>query len=246
MFVHLHCHSHYSFLRATAAPGELVAAAAREAMPAVALTDTDGLYAAIPFYQAAREAGIQPILGAVLPVGEGERENFPLLLLAAGVEGYANLCRLATHRQLDEHALAWSLLDTHRDGLIALYVPDSFGTKRSTPSQSGTGTCSAALQGGIATSANEIPGRDAQSARISRLKEIFGENFYLETHHFPASGHANLRAARTLGHALGVPLVATNNVHFLAPGEFLHHRVVNAIRAGRLVSRIAPPEIADA
>ncbi len=264
MFVHLHCHSHYSFLRATASPGELVAAAVREGMPAVALTDADGLYAAIPFYQAAREAGIQPILGAVLPVGDGEGENFPLLLLAANAEGYANLCRLTTRRQLDEHALAWSLLDTHRDGLIALYAPDSSSaglkpgttsaTKRGAVARSATilgtssqsGPCSAAFQGGIATSANEISERDAQSARAGRLKEIFGENFYLEAHHFPASGHANLRVAQALGRALGVPLVATNNVHFLAPEEFLHHRVVNAIRAGRLVSRIAPPEIADA
>ena len=49
MFVHLHCHSHYSFLRAVPSPAELVAVAAEQNMPAVALTDTDGLYAAVPF-----------------------------------------------------------------------------------------------------------------------------------------------------------------------------------------------------
>ena len=77
MFVHLHVHSHYSFLRAVASPEEIVAAAAEQAhseasgrgavLPeslrggAVALTDTNGLYAAVPFYQAARAAGVKPI-----------------------------------------------------------------------------------------------------------------------------------------------------------------------------------------
>ena len=273
MFVHLHCHSHYSFLRAVPSPAELVAAAVRESMPAVALTDTDGLYAAIPFYQAAREAGIKPILGAVLPVEDTEKVAFTLLLLAANAEGYANLCRLVTRRQLDEHPLAWTLLDTHSEGLIALYAPvaqaflpvrlsDRTGAKPkpgTTPGANRNGkpgdtpgtatrlaTCSAALQGGTGTAAVPIPERDAQTTRAARLKEIFGENFYLEVHHFPASARTNLRVATALARSLDVPIVATNNVHFLAPADFLHHRVVNAIRAGQLVSRIAPPEIADA
>ncbi|HVB98475.1 MAG TPA: DNA polymerase III subunit alpha [Candidatus Dormibacteraeota bacterium] len=223
MFVHLHCHSHYSFLRGVASPAEIVAAAAREKMPAVALTDTDGLYAAVPFYRAAREAGVRPIIGAVLPAAvlpdedapEGnDAESFPLLLLAATGEGYANLCRLVTHRQLDNGPLAGSLLDTRRDGLIALYAP--------------------------ARSPAE-----GQMARAGRLKEIFGGNLYLEAHHFPAGGGGNLRAATALGRAVGASLAATNNVHFLSPEEFLHHRVVNAIRTGRLAGRVAPPEIAD-
>jgi DNA polymerase III alpha subunit len=68
VFVHLHCHSHYSFLRGVASPEEIIAAAAEQQMPAVALTDTDGLYAAVPFYQAAKKAGVKPIVGAALDV----------------------------------------------------------------------------------------------------------------------------------------------------------------------------------
>src|SRR2546427_13108597 len=68
MFVHLHCHSHYSFLRAVPSPAEIIAAAAEHAMPAVALTDTGGLYAAVPFYLAAREAGVKALFGARLEV----------------------------------------------------------------------------------------------------------------------------------------------------------------------------------
>src|SRR5271165_3604547 len=68
MFVHLHCHSHYSFLRGVNPPEEIIAAAVEQKMPAVALTDTDGMYAAVPFYQAARAAKINAIIGVVLDV----------------------------------------------------------------------------------------------------------------------------------------------------------------------------------
>ena len=68
MFVHLHCHSHYSFLRGVNPPEEIIAAAAQQKMPAVALTDTNGMYAAVPFYQKAKAAGIKPIVGVTLDV----------------------------------------------------------------------------------------------------------------------------------------------------------------------------------
>ena len=68
MFVHLHCHSHYSFLRGVASPEEIIAAAVEQKMPAVALTDTNGLYAAVPFYKKALDAGIKPIIGVALDV----------------------------------------------------------------------------------------------------------------------------------------------------------------------------------
>ena len=68
MFVHLHCHSHYSFLRGVNPPEEIIAAAVKLKMSAVALTDTNGMYAAVAFYQAARAAGVKPIVGVTLEV----------------------------------------------------------------------------------------------------------------------------------------------------------------------------------
>src|SRR2546426_3530888 len=68
VFVHLHCHSHYSFLRGVASPEEIVAAAVEQKMPAVALTDTNGLYAAVQFYKAAQKAGEKAIVGVVVYV----------------------------------------------------------------------------------------------------------------------------------------------------------------------------------
>src|SRR5713101_5705231 len=75
MFVHLHCHSQYSFLRGVGTPEEFVAAAAGQKMPAVALTDTNGMYAAVAFYQAARKAGVKPIVGVALDVEAGREKN---------------------------------------------------------------------------------------------------------------------------------------------------------------------------
>src|SRR5712691_2239711 len=146
MFVHLHCHSHYSFLRAVPSPAEIIAAAAEHAMPAVALTDTGGLYAAVPFYLAAREAGVKPIVGAVLeiemgnPYGEiprpprrarDDREKMAavgketLVLLATDHTGYSNLCHLVTEQQLQGRPVSLEVLNAHHAGLIALYAPGS-------------------------------------------------------------------------------------------------------------------------
>jgi DNA polymerase III alpha subunit len=129
MFIHLHCHSHYSFLRAVPSPAELVAAAAEQKMPAVALTDTNGLYAAVPFYQAARQAGIKPIIGTLLDI-EFRAGETRLLLLAADHAGYRNLCRLVTRRELDERPVSLELLAAHRQSLLALYAPPACRTGR--------------------------------------------------------------------------------------------------------------------
>src|SRR3989454_123783 len=78
---------------------------------------------------------------------------------------------------------------------------------------------------------------------ITRLKEIFGDRLYIEVQHLSPGDGRTLREAEQLGHELGVLLVATNNVHFLRPEEHLHHRAVNAIRTGGLLTTVAPPEI---
>jgi DNA polymerase-3 subunit alpha len=250
MFIHLHCHSHYSFLRAVPSPEELVTAAAEQKMPAVALTDTNGLYAAVPFYLAAREAGVKPIIGTALDIewrDKSETRNTkletrdkektdvsPLLLLAANREGYSNLCRLVTERQLHEKPVTLEALNKYRSGLIVL--------------------CPARNE--IRNSKHETRlKKSGHEFRISSdefqnppaaLKEIFGEALYLEVQHFSAGDGRALREAARLGRELGVPLVATNNVHFLRPAEHLHHRVLNAIRTGALLTTVTPPEITSA
>jgi DNA-directed DNA polymerase III PolC len=236
MFVHLHCHSHYSFLRGVPRPEEIVAAAAEQKMAAVALTDTNGLYAAVPFYQAARAAGVKPLVGAVVDVGaqqaapagatlrpgSGQSSRAPttLLLLAENLEGYSNLCRLATRRQLEEQPLSLEALHAHREGLLALYAPGSEPLDRR-----GTAlvTCHSSL--------------------VTALRDLFADALYFEVQHLSPGDGRRLREAARLGRALGVPLAATNGVHFLRPEEHLHHRVLNAVRTGALLTKVAPPEI---
>ncbi|MBZ5527021.1 MAG: DNA polymerase III subunit alpha [Acidobacteriia bacterium] len=249
MFTHLHCHSHYSFLRGVGSPEELVAAAAEQKMPAVALTDTDGLYAAVPFYQAARKAGVKPVVGtaleAALPIPKTETRNskcemrdaacVPLVLLAANAEGYGNLCRLVTQRQLSGAAVPLDVLAQHNAGVIAIAGshPALSENARLKP-----GATKSSLHESRVTS-HQSPAASPQAL----LKEIYGDALYLEVRMLgPGDGRA-LRAAERLGRELGVPLVATNNVHFLRAEEHLHHRVVNAIRTGGLLTTVGPPEI---
>jgi DNA-directed DNA polymerase III PolC len=250
MFVHLECHSHYSFLRGVNPPEEIIAAAVEQKMPAVALTDTNGMYAAILFYQAARKAGVRSIIGVVLDVemrvareeygnSKGEKRNsksetreacsMPLVLLAMDAAGYSNLCQLTTLRHLGAlrlgqetfaekagRAVTLEELTTHSAGVLALWP------------------ASALLR-------MDLAGRGA--ACCAPTKEIFGDRLYLAVQHLSAGDGRLLREAERLGREMNIPLVATNNVHFLKPEEHLHHRAVNAIRTGSLLTTVAPPEI---
>ncbi len=237
MFVHLHCHSHYSFLRGVNSPEEIIAAAAQQKMPAVALTDTNGMYAAVPFYQKTKAAGMKPIVGVALDVSlaaENPIQNVtvPLVLLATDSSGYSNLCQLTTLRHLGalrptqetfaEQAGSPVTIDglaAHSDGVIALY-PSALSFR-------------------------------AESAKrnfhiSARLKDIFSDRLYLEVQHLSSGDGRTVREAERLGRDLGIPRVATNNVHFLKPEEHLHHRAVNAIRTNSLLTTVVSPEITSA
>jgi DNA-directed DNA polymerase III PolC len=307
MFVHLRCHSHYSFLRGVNPPEEIIAAAVEQKMPAVALTDTNGMYAAVPFYQAARAAGVKPIVGVVVEVErscekrevkevkevkevrevkevkEKERKNslasMPMVLLAADAEGYSNLCRLTTLRHLgvlrpgqetfaEEAGRAVTLeeLAAHRAGVIALWPAREIfrggvaQTGRASPAPTeeepqvqhrhlghpGENTKAPAPQihPGCKMRTSE-GGRyiGTTTSHLQRLKEIFSDQLYIEVQHLSPGDGRVLREAQRLGRELGIPLVVTNNMHFVKPEEHLHHRAVNAIRTGGLLTTVAVPEI---
>jgi DNA-directed DNA polymerase III PolC len=275
VFVHLHCHSHYSFLRGVAPPEEMIAAAVAQKMPAVALTDTNGLYAAVPFYQAAVAAGVKPIVGVVIDV-EFRASHFAarnskieirnlqsvgMVLLAADMEGYSNLCQLVTLRQLGTTELAKSKssseddgrpvtleeLAKHSRGVIALCplptrmhdADDRRGTARrarpeiDAPSETGM-ACRMDTAHKTGT---------ACRAFTAQLKDIFDNQLWIEVQHLSPGDGRILREAEQIGRELGVPLVATNSVYFLRPEEHLHHRAVNAIRTGGLLTTVAAPDI---
>jgi DNA-directed DNA polymerase III PolC len=282
VFVHLHCHSHYSFLRGVASPEEIVAAAVEQKMSAVGLTDSNGLYAAVPFYQAALDAGIKPIVGVVLDVefrvsndtsvaprasafrnSKNEMRNLrsaPLTLLAADMEGYSNLCQLVTLRHLgttklsrdaaaaigkeDGRPVTLQKLAEHSRGVIAL-APANHLQLRSFASLRVARVRKNASQPSADTShESSIASHQSQvTSHFTELKDIFGDRLYIEVHILSPGDRRILREAERIGREIGVPLVATNNVHFLRPEEHLHHRAMNAIRTGGLLTTVAPPEI---
>src|ERR687895_159421 len=98
-FVHLHCRSYFSIKDGAYSPEELASRASELGMPAVALTDRDGLYGAVRFTDACRQVGVKPILGAWLTLGDGSLDDVRrspaahhVLLIARDAEGYGNLC----------------------------------------------------------------------------------------------------------------------------------------------------------
>src|SRR5512136_1882341 len=96
MYCELHCHTHYSLLDGASSPQEIVERAAALGMPALAVTDHDGLYGVVPFWRAARARGIRPVIGAEITLVRGSH----LVLLAETQAGYANLSRLISAGRL--------------------------------------------------------------------------------------------------------------------------------------------------
>lgn len=193
-YIELHCHSNFSFLDGASHPEDLVEAAAQLCYPALALTDHNGLYGIVRFNQVAQRKGVRPIFGAEITLDTGRH----LVLLIKDEGGYANLSQLITAGQLPhekgEARIGWEQLDKYREGLIAL-------------SGCGRGEIPTLLRRGETTAA---------AAAASRYGELFGgENFYLEmqNHHLPQQETVCDRLY-ALGKQLGLPCVATNNVHY--------------------------------
>jgi len=233
VFVHLHCHSHYSFLRGVPSPEEIVAAAVEQNMPAVALTDSNGMYAAVPFYKAALKVGIKPIVGVVLDIEFEKSITNSVVLLAADMEGYSNLCQLVTLRHLGTTNLT-------RDAAAATGKNGGRPVTLQELAEHSRGVIT------LAPLPTRLPDTSHQSLvtnHFSRLKEIFSDRLYIEVQILSPGDRRTLREAERIGRELDVPLAATNNVHFLRPEEHLHHRAVNAIRTGGLLTTVAAPEI---
>jgi len=208
----LHTHSNYSLLDGASHLDELVAAAARAEMPALALTDHNALYGAVPFYDKCREAGVKPILGMELNVEGGHT----LVLLARDQEGYRNLCRLSSLLQAapDREAalrrgVRWEALAGHAAGLIALS-----GGKR--------GEIEALMRANESIEALRIAGM---------LMELFGsDNFFVELQ-LQESGDMQVAVRLAmLARRANVRCVATNNVHYVDQDGYERYRVLAAMR----------------
>jgi DNA polymerase-3 subunit alpha len=224
-FCHLHLHSHYSLLDGANRIDDVVRKAAEMNMPAVALTDHGNLFGAVQFHDTAVKAGVKPIIGCEVYVARQGRKNRDgrssasnhLILLAENQTGYNNLVKLVSLGYLEgfyyRPRVDKDLLNRYSDGLICL---------------------SACLQGSVAQ--NLIGDRyDTARREAGELSEIFGPgNFFLEIqdHEIEEQKTVN-RGVLQLSRELGLPLIATNDCHYLERTDAHAHDLLLCIQTGK-------------
>ena len=227
-FVHLHTHSHYSLLDGVGKLESLIQRAKELEMPALAITDHGNMYGALEFYQKALDAGIKPILGYEAYVAPGKRfektgtKFFHLTLLAMNNQGYQNLLKLSslafTEGFYYKPRIDHDLLEKYNEGVICL---------------------SGCLSGEVArTLANGQGSAESyEKARNIALwyKSVFGDRYYVELqdHGLPEQKTALLGELK-LAKELGIPTVATNDVHYVLHEDHDVQDLVLCINTGKL------------
>ena len=225
-FAHLHVHSEYSLLDGACRIGPLIERAKELGQTALAITDHGVMYGAVAFYKAAVAAGIRPIIGCevyVAPRGMTDRVHgvddayTHLILLCRDETGYHNLCYLVSaafeRGFYGKPRIDWPLLHKHADGLICLSGCVAGDIPR------------AVLRGDY----------EAAKARAVELQELFGEgNFYLELQNHHMTDEARVRAALLRIHReTGIPLAATNDVHYIKKQDAYDQDVLLCIQTGQ-------------
>ena len=221
-FVHLHLHSEYSLLDGACRIDDLVAKAVEFEMPAIALTDHGVMYGSMEFYLKCKKAGIKPLVGNEMYVATRARHQKEskklddarhLVLLAQNEIGYKNLLQLTTLASLEgmyyKPRIDRELLNAHNEGLICL---------------------SACLGAEVP---QHIMASDYNAAKYaaSEFKEIFGDRYYLELqdHGLSNQWEVNEHLVR-LSRELNIPLVATNDVHYLEAQDADPHQVLLCVQ----------------
>lgn len=228
-FIHLHNHSDYSLLDGAITVGKLVKKAIDLGMPAIALTDHGNMFGAIEFYQKARKAGITPIVGQEFYMAPGSRlskefvkdsneeKSYHLLLLAKNEKGYKNLLKLSSIGYTEgfyyKPRIDMEMLVKHSEGLIC----------------------------GSACLAGQIP-RHIMKGQLKEARdlagtfnEIFGrDNFYLELqdHGIPEQVQVN-RELVAISSELNIPLIATNDAHYVNRDDAYSHEILLCIQTGK-------------
>jgi DNA polymerase III subunit alpha len=239
-FIHLHNHSHYSLLDAACTVDDLIDATVKNEMPAFALTDHGVMFGAVEFYRKAIDAGIKPIIGNEMYMvtrgsrfdrnasethPEGKRHGYNhLVLLAKNQTGYHNLLKLTTFGHTEgfyyKPRIDWELLERHSEGLIAL----------------------TACAGGVVSTYLAVDDYDAAKDIASKLKDIFGEDVYLEIQNHGLEREAIIREAMPrLSEELGIKLIATNDIHYVEKTHAVAHNVylhIADVREAEDISRL--------
>ncbi|MBN2538371.1 DNA polymerase III subunit alpha [candidate division WOR-3 bacterium] len=227
-FVHLHNHSQYSLLDGASQIDELAARAAEFGMPALALTDHGNLFGAVKFYKACRKAGVKPIIGCETYVAPGDRRerkihsdiresSFHLTLLCRNREGWDNLMKLVSYAYLEgfyyRPRIDKELLGRFGRGLIGM---------------------SACLKGEVNYWLSKGDAGRAMNAAASYQELLGPENFYLEVmrNGFPEQERI-IPGVLELSAELGIPVVATNDCHYLRREDARAHEALLCIQTGK-------------
>jgi DNA polymerase III subunit alpha len=227
-FVHLHLHTEFSLLDGACRIDELLDEAVKLKMPALAVTEHGNMFSSVVFHDHARDRGLKPILGCEVYVAQGSRfdksgpqtETNHLVLLAESNEGYRNLIKLVSAGYTEgfyyRPRIDKDLLARHAAGLIGL---------------------SSCLKGEVASALKVQQARPALEA-AGRLRDILGkDNFFLEMQYQGIEEQKVVnRGIVPLARDLGLPLVATNDVHYLRQGDYQPHDILLCIGTGKTVN----------
>ncbi|MGB6289357.1 MAG: DNA polymerase III subunit alpha, partial [Desulfobulbales bacterium] len=229
-FAHLHVHTQYSLLDGAIRINDLLEKCKEFNMSAVAITDHGAMHGALEFYVKAKKAGIKPIIGCEFYIAPQDRKlhtgakspsdaAFHLVLLAMNLSGYKNLMKLASIAQLEgfyyKPRIDKETLFAHNEGLIAL---------------------TACLHGGVP---HLILNGNMEGARkeTKALQKIFGDRLYFELQDSGIKEQKKVnKGLKKLSQEFSVPLVATNDCHYLNRDEAFAHEVLLCIQTGRTIN----------
>ena len=215
--MHLHVHSAYSLAEGAIKVDDLVKLCVKHGMPAVAMTDTNNLFGAMEFAQATAKAGIQPIFGCQLIVGDDEHQ---LVLIAQNEQGYKNLCKIISAAYIKEGdaqevCASYETLKTYAKDIICL----NGGVK---------GAIGQALLHGQ---------KDKAEEEAKLLMSIFKDAFYIELQRHNLQEEDQIEDGLIdLAYALNIPLVATNDCYFGEKSAYEAHDALLCIAEGRYIS----------
>ncbi|MBI4226165.1 DNA polymerase III subunit alpha [Candidatus Roizmanbacteria bacterium] len=227
-FVHLHTHTEYSLLDGMCRIDDLLAKAKDFRMSAVAITDHGALYGVFKFFIKAKEIGIKPIIGIEVYKAKNSRfdkqpgydkDQYHLVLLAKNLTGYKNLLKIVTKAHLEgfyyKPRVDFELLEKYREGIIAL---------------------SGCLNGEIPSLLLDDQINQAERL-VERYIEIFADNFYLEIQRHPKMDKLDKinKDLITLSRKYGIPLVATNDVHYLDKEDAYAQEILLCIQTLRTI-----------
>src|SRR6056297_2646520 len=228
-FVHLHCHTEFSLLDGTIKINDLFAKASEFGLQAAAITDHGNLFGAIQFYTTAKEFGIKPIIGCEVYVAPEHRTikqaksagdaGYHLVLLAQNAEGYHNLIKLVSRGFIEgfyyKPRIDKELLAQFNQGLIAM---------------------SACLKGEIPSTLRNQSFHKAKE-KVKDYTSLFPNRFYLELqdNDIPDQDEVNAKLL-DLSRQENIPVVATNDCHYLMPDDVEAHDILLCIQTNACVS----------